>query len=292
MAEGRGGRSHRRESTALRRRQAEVLVNHVAGLSARIVATTYPIYQASDRGTPDALASGVLIELGGARFVVTASHVIRNEQFRELRIATPSELLPIRGDRVVVHREGVEHSDADDIDTTAVRVTSSDWDALPSSAFVQWSDVDHAPQAISRDSFALTGYPVTKQREGLRGTTLSAYAYQAMAKEARIEEYEAERRDPESTLVVGFDRRRLWGPDGLNTAPDMHGMSGSGIWRIGPNAWEATSPPKLSAIVTEWRKRGRHPHILGTRIRPIIAALSAHYPEVRAFVAGELGSSG
>lgn len=292
MAQGRGGRNDRRQSTALRRRQAEVLVNHIAGLSTRIVATTYPIYQASDRGTPDALASGLLIELGGARFVVTASHVIRNEQFRELRIATPSELLPIRGDRVVVHREGVEHSNADDIDITAVRVNSSDWDALPSSAFVRWSDIDHAPPTISRDSFALTGYPVTKQRGSLKGTTLSAYAYQAMAKEARIEAYEAEHRDPESTLVVGFDRRRLWGPDGLNTAPDMYGMSGSGIWRIGPNAWEATSPPKLSAVVTEWQKKGRHPHILGTRIHSIVAALSAHHADVRAFVAGTLGSSG
>jgi hypothetical protein len=290
MAGKKAGKNDRKKITALRRRQAEVLVHHMARLSERVVATTYPIYQASDRGTPDALASALLIELGGARFVVTATHVMRHERVRELRIATPSELLPIRGERVVVHREGENDSATDDIDITAVRVSSSEWDALPSSAFVQWSDIDHARQKASRDSFTLTGYPVSKQRGGLKGTSLSAYAYQAMAKEGRMEAYEAERRDPKSTLVVGFDRRRLWGPDGLSTAPDMYGMSGSGIWRIGPNAWEATSPPKLSAVVTEWRAKGRHPHILGTRIRPIIVALSAHHPDVMEFVTRKLSS--
>ena len=33
---------------------------------------------------------------------------------------------------------------------------------------------------------------------------------------------------------------------------------------------------------------GRHKHILGTRVRPVIAALTQRYSDVRAFVAGNV----
>lgn len=272
-----------RKQTLERRALAERIVEHATALSTKVVAATFPIYQATERGKPDAYGSAVLLALGDTRFVLTATHVLARERVRELGIATGTSLSPLRGDRVRVYREATTLA-GDDIDVTAVRVEGDEWRTVPTDAFAGWDDLDHSPSRHTRDSFALLGYPITKQKGSVSGDRIEAFAYRALGKEATLPAYEAERRDPQSSIMMGLQKNQMWSAEGLSTAPDMYGMSGSGVWRFGPNILAVSTKPRLSGIVVEWREKGRHPHLLGTRIVPIIAALTSSYSDVRRFV--------
>jgi hypothetical protein len=279
----------RSQRDAERRDRASRITGHAATLFGRVIATTFPIYQATDRGSPDAWGSGVLLELGPGRFVLSATHVIRREQDCELRIATGEELSPLKGERLRILREGAEHPGDDDIDVTVIRVNDPVWAFVPSESFAQWSDIDHSAIRPTRDSFALTGYPITKQRNSVKGENVSAFAYRALGKECPLQSYHSERRDPETSIMLGMEKKRMWGPEGHMTAPDMYGISGSGLWRFGPNVMLVTSEPKLSGIVVEWKKKGRNQHILGTRIRTILAAVAMHWDDVQRFIEAQVG---
>jgi hypothetical protein len=88
--------------------------------------------------------------------------------------------------------------------------------------------------------------------------------------------------DPRVGLMMGFDKKRTWGPEGRGTAPDLPGVSGAGLWRFGRYLRHATESGRLAGIVIEWR-RVRHKYVL-TRIRPILAALASRYDDVAEFI--------
>lgn len=282
--------SSRKVRNAAYKSRATEIGTHVAKLSNRVISTTFPIYQASNLGCPDACGSGVLLALGEARFVLTATHVFRTEWQRELRIATGQELLSLKGERVRLFREGAVQPKADDdIDITVVRMNNSVWQALPLESYVQWVDIDHSAIRLTRDSFLLAGYPAKKQG-AVRGNEIAASVYQALCMESLPIAYKAEGRDPNTSIVLGFNERN-WGTEGLETAPYMEGMSGSGMWRLGPKVLAATTDPKLSGIMVECIRKGKHPHVFGTRMRPVLEALVAKYSDVRAFVEARLAGN-
>lgn len=277
-----------RRDTGREREQRKSYALQMAELAARlgdrIEQTTFPVYQADMSGRPDAWGSAVLLKLADAPFMLTATHVAERAHDRNLVVATGSALTPVQGEPTHLYREGIQHERDNDIDVTAIRLTHPSWATVEAKSFLTWEELDHLPSEVTRDAFGLHGYPETKQRGSLQGNQLSAFAYQAVAKESPIEWYRAERRDPVTSLMVGFQRRHMWGPEGKLTAPRMHGMSGSGIWRYGPDIWEARERPRLSAIVIECRDKGERQHFLGTRIGPVLAMLLSRYPDLAAFV--------
>jgi hypothetical protein len=154
--------------------------------------------------------------------------------------------------------------------------------------FLQWSELDHSPPVVTRDAFAVVGYVLSQQKDALKGTELHAWAYRMVALESLQRSYESLGHEAKINLVLGFDKRSMWGPEGQHTAPALYGMSGGGAWRFGRRLRDATAAARLSGIVIEAHSKARHKHILATRIRPIIAALSQQYPDVREFVANSV----
>jgi hypothetical protein len=70
----------------------------------------------------------------------------------------------------------------------------------------------------------------------------------------------------------------------MRNALDLYSVSGGGFWRFGPEMSQATSPPLLSAIGTEWHPKGLHRYVVGTPIWVAVEALARHYADVNAFV--------
>lgn len=109
--------------------------------------------------------------------------------------------------------------------------------------------------------------------------------------ECSLKEYADAGRDPQTNLMIGFDQKDMWGPEGARSSPDLYGASGCGLWRYGRRLRSTTSAPLLSAIAIEWQKKGRQKHILGTRIHVAIGALSEKYPDVQAFVERQIADA-
>ncbi len=270
---------------AAQRQIATELTALAEPLSGRCREVTSCIYR-FDQGKPlEAQGSCVLLELGEGRFLISAAHVLDDRRQHRLVIPTGTKLAGLQGQEVVRVFATAARTDAEDyVDVGVVRLGPDLQAAIPGASFLRWAELDHAPRVPTGDAFCLVGYPLTKQRRALRGTELTAYAYQMAARECPAAVYASTGRNPDHSLMLGFDKRRMWGPEGVREMPDLTGASGCGVWRFGPSLRTATAPPRLAGIAVEWYPKVRKPYILATRISIVIAALVEHYPDVERVV--------
>jgi hypothetical protein len=190
-------------------------------------------------------------------------------------------LQSLGSDVTTISRTGASN---DDIDLAAFRVESARIESWPPDAFVTWTEIDHVYPWPARHAYLVAGYPNSQNRRALNGDELNSLSYRLVARDALPDEYVSVPADPQRHLLVGFDKARVFTTAGRMTAPDPYGLSGCGAWRLGlePDAPEGL--PRLSAIMIEWRRGGRFPHLLGTRIFLLIQALVAKHKDVAAAV--------
>ena len=267
------------------------LARMAESLTERVLAVTFPIYGEDDRGQPDVLGSCVLLLIGDARFLVTAGHVFDLGTTRAMAVGAASGLLPMVGLATRLRSVGSSTTPADDrIDIGIVRVQHPAWEALGVDHFASWDELDGATPVVARHTYTLVGFPNSLNRREVTGSRINAAGYRMAGLECERDAYDAAKIDPESHVMVGFDKKKMLGAEGPRTAPDLYGASGGGLWRFGRRLRGASGPPKLAAIATEWHARGRHRYILGTRIQLIIEALAGKYEDVEKFVTRQLAT--
>lgn len=264
------------------------LTEMAAERTARVLAVTYPIYGEDDRGQPEVLGSCVFLLIGDARFLVTAGHVLDLGMTRAIAVGTATGWLPIVGLPTRLRSVGSSTPAEDHFDIGVVRVQHSAWEALSVDHFASWDELDHFTPVAARQTYTLIGFPNSMNRGEVIGTQIAAAGYRMAALECEREVYEAAEIDPDSHVMLGFDKEKMLDADGPRTAPDLYGSSGCGLWRFGRRLRSTSGPPRLAAIATEWQKRGRHRYVLGTRIQPIVEALIEKYEDVVAFVTNQL----
>lgn len=271
-------------SSALGKNVSADLASIADRLSHRALEVTTPVYRTGDRGIPVSEGTGVLLALGDIRFLLTAAHVLEHLHDGGLTAQAGKFLSYIGGEVTHLHSIPKHPTDEDLVDIRIVRLTGDEWLSAPIERFLRWEELDHEPAVPRRHSFALLGYPWSKQPDGPRGDTMEAYAYRVLGLECEMAVYETLGANPDVALLIGFDKRNTWGPDGQVTAPDLYGASGCGLWRFGRRIRDAVRPPVLSGIGVRWERQKKIKHVRGTRIRPILAAITRQYPDARSIM--------
>jgi len=266
-------------------------MNHAAELitiaevtRAPLLLPTVPIYQGEKRGVPQVAGTGVLVDLAGLRFLLTAGHVLDLRMDGQLVIGLSPELLTLAGDPMRLRTPGLKPGLADRIDIGVVRLSGGPWEEISLDRFLRWEQLDTEIPIVARHSYALVGYPNSMNRTRVTGDRLTAFAISIAGLECTAESYQETGTDPDLNVMVGIDRESLQTVDGQRTGPDLYGSSGGGLWRYGRYIRTSKGPPKLSAIGIEWHRKGRYRHVLGTRITHVLAAIADKYPAVRALV--------
>jgi hypothetical protein len=270
---------------------ARSLIQIAETLSADLLRATIPLYYQGDTGQPELLGSGVLLSLDGIRFLLTAGHVLDHLATTQLTAGVPAGLLTVAGLPTRLRSLGAKSEEDDQIDLGMMRLQGTPWEKLEANNFLTWTELDTAAPTSQRHTYALVGYPVSINKRGLQGGLLTAAAFRVGGIECELSAYEEKGIDPMNHVMVGFDKNAVLGADGPRNAPDLYGASGGGLWRFGRRLRDATQRPKLSAIATEWQKKGRHRYILGTRIQLILEALAEKYPDVGRVVGDHLAAS-
>lgn len=260
---------------------AAELIAMAEATRAPLLAATVPIYQGERRGVPEVAGSGVLVNLAGLRFLLTAGHVLDLHANGQLVVGVSPELLSVAGDPMRLRTPGSTHGLMDRVDVGVVHLRGAPWDAISLDRFLGSERLDLEIPIVAQHSYALVGYPNSINRKGVAGDRLTAVAITIGGLECPTHSYEATHTDPELNVMVGIDRESLWTADGQRTGPDLYGSSGCGLWRYGRHIRTSVGPPKLSAIGIEWHQKGRHRHVLGTRITLVLGAIADKYPAVR-----------
>lgn len=202
------------------RSHASALAARADALSTRIRAVTTPLYTVGGHTKPDAIGTGVLVAIANSRFLITAAHVLDWRLNQPLAAGVNNGLSQLDGDVGRIYAKSATGVADDPVDIGIVRLRGQQWNSIPESAFATWDELDLSLSTPRRHTYGLVGYPLTKQRSSFKGTTLTALAYEMAAIEAPRTVYKALTRDPGINLVLGFDKRRMWGPRGMVEAPD------------------------------------------------------------------------
>jgi len=256
-----------------------VLTDYADRLSGRLLAVTTPVYIPDSREKPSFLASAVFLEIGSARFAISAAHVFDHRQGSNLYVHGRDDLVLLHGDFTRLFRPGVAPKD-DDIDISIVRLSPDIADEIAPDAFLTWKELDHSVPRVTRDIFFTLGYPITKQKNSLQDDAIHAAAFRMAGLECPETAYQSFSLDPRASLMVGFDKKQMWDANGKVTAPNLNGMSGGGVWRVGRKLLAVERDPLLSAIVIQCRQKTTPKHVLATRIQPILGVIASKYPDV------------
>lgn len=246
----------------------------------RIVALTSPLFAPNDRRQPDLVGSGIVLQIGGARLLLTATHV--SERHAGLSLNVGDELILVRGESLVIHTlDSVAGSDEDEIDVLVVRLDAELADRIRSEHVAQLSDIDFSIPEIGRDPFLLVGYPCSRNRDGLVGDEFTARAYPLLMHDGDTPLYAALNADTDSQLVLPFEKKDIWTITGQVSAPDLNGISGGGLWRVPVHDESRIGDTRLAALGIECQAKGRHRHIRATRIRTVLTAVFNSFPDLR-----------
>ena len=274
----------RRKNGANEQRRAVQLIRAAERLSPTLLKFTVPLYQVDEKSRPVLVGSGVLVALAEIRFLLTAGHVFDLNATGQLIVGVSPELFTIAGRPSRWRSIGAVKPSDDKIDIAAIRVEGGPWDALPMDRFLNWQSIDTAIPIAARQSYALIGFPHSVNRKAIHGERIKSAAFRFAGLECEPAAYTDEEVDANQNVMLGFEKNAMWGVEGRRNAPDLYGASGCGLWRFGRRIRGSFRPPKLSAIATEWHPKGKHRHILGTRITFIIGALADKYEDVRRYV--------
>ena len=186
------------------------------------------------KGKPVIVGSGVLLNLPGRAFFVTAGHVI--ESVPLFIFDANRELKPLEG----------EFFKEVNFDLAALPLTGVQQIDFSNNRFFTQADVRTA-QPHSEQYATIVGYPSTKTRI-MEGNFVDTKMY-SMADFVREEK--------NGRLFVKFDKRRVTfeKPRRWITAPDPYGMSGGAIFSVPVLSIAPTfaSGAKLAGIATHWR---------------------------------------
>jgi hypothetical protein len=219
--------------------------------------------------------SAVLIWYRGHRYILSAAHVVELYPDRSYYIGTDTRWVEIDGPfRVPVAPKGGREEDH--FDFAFRRLTPAFANDLDGCVFLSADRVairdDLRFDPPNRSKYLAVGYPLNRFEllRGSRTTVPKNLSFTGAL--ASKEEYLAAKLDPSSHIVTDFDSKRVGGPDGMQSAPSVEGLSGGGMFRFPSiESKGSVALPRLAAITIEHRAESRL--MVGVRIDVILAAI-------------------
>jgi len=228
-------------------------------------------------GDPTPAGSAVLLWHQGARYLVTAAHILDALPPGKSAIGTLTKWALIPGPwRVTDAPRG--NRDLDRFDIAFTKVTDQGAELLDGCEFLDSSMVGDENHVIytghQRSKYVFLGYPLNRfeYRRSIQGT---ATPYQPVASSILLpDKHSSLGVDASTHIACEFDRKSVFSKAGEHSAPKLTGMSGGGAFRYVPlEAPGRIGIPKLAGILVEHDPEGDA--LIATRIELVLRAIQA-----------------
>jgi hypothetical protein len=260
-------------------------------VGARLLRVLAPIYK-EGFNKPELIGTGVLIRLSDQVFLVSAAHVADQITRGPHYFGVAGRLINLPGFRITSPIPASGTREDDPIDLASWVLDPVTQRELASADALAVTDLDAVrPDDIPEGSqYFLNGYPYTRQPRRLEGDEWSAQTLAFITEERPSTEYGAVGRDRAGSVFVSYSKGNFFRYGEKRDGPDLQGVSGGAIWRLGG---PACSPqrPLLTAIATTWRRR-EPLGVVGTRIRVLLRQLSNEFPNIAQAVRAEIAARG
>jgi hypothetical protein len=249
------------------------------------------IYAASDRSRPSLIGSGILLDFGKARFLVTAAHV--HDEYLENKVAlyigaAPLLELPQPFQTTIVPSG---KRDEDRLDIAFVRLPDSLADEISkSSFFLPFTLIDVNDCFKPQAQYMFTGYPASREKTnyGKRKVKPLRFSYTGkVIPPTRMPELGL---FLDAHIAVEFDPEKIF--DEYNkpsSFPSPKGMSGGAVWCGDGNSrlWLTELPVRLVGMGIENPKNQNT--LVAVRIHLVLAAIAAFNSDISQLIPKRIG---
>ena len=273
----------------------EELNRFVLPHTSEISRTTVALFRHAS-GEADHYGSGVLLQVEGMRFLVTAAHVSDEffcERWRQIFFGTPDgdEVIPVITIRYAGSKKRNETNREDDpLDLAVLELRPDIADKLSAfMRFVTLSELELDPDKLKDGRYLVLGYPEFRAEKDEMDQTIVAQILPYFTGLYDMERDPAPNISPADHLVLDVNRRDEAGGAGDRLDLDQaHGISGGGMWRILDEDQPIESldwrQAKLVGIITDRsvpKVMGPVQYLRGTKIKRVINFIYDGWPELR-----------
>ena len=247
-------------------------------------------------GEGDHYGSGVLPQVDGTRFLVTAAHVSDEffcERWKQIFFGTPDgdELIPVITVRYARSKKRIDPNREDDpLDLAVYELRPDIADRLSAfMRFVTLSDLALDPDKLRDGRYLALGYPGFRAEKDEMDQTVEAQILSYFTRLYDMERNPAPNISPADHLVL--DVNRTDEPEGAGDRLDLDqtgGISGGGMWRLLDENQPIESldwrQAKLAAIITDRsvpEVMGPVQYLRGTKIKRAINLIYEGWEDLR-----------
>lgn len=252
----------------------------------RAARSVVPLYGTEERSTRYVVGSGVLVRIEKSAFLITAAHVLDEQQLVRTNIEVPGRnaLLPLGGQalKTPLPVSGRREDDLIDIGILPLQQKVVD-ELLAHFSFLDVQQLDPSDVPGTQTLYTFVGY-ASSQHEGPRGSVLTIEPVRYTSGPLPPDQY-PKGFQLETHASIDFDAKRMVArTERVQTPPDPHGVSGGGVFRVG--AWDeiiaGTNAERLVGVAIEMRKQ--EGCLLGTRIAIPLEMIRAQFPGLSASI--------
>lgn len=227
------------------------------------------------------IGTGVFIHILNRYFLVSASHVFDDYENLQIPIEKHSSKLMHPGGTTYINRSDDRNKDFIDIGFLELDQASIA-DILITYKFANEENILLDHRFENQPYYTFLGYPTTLSKISQSRNSFHSVPFFHMSTPANNIQYTKLNRDSTVNIITSYDKRKsfLVKSKSFGTGPDLHGISGCGLWFTDPmNVFANSSKPKLVAIMTDWPIKDRT-KIIGTRIDIVIKSITSIFNTV------------
>jgi hypothetical protein len=244
----------------------------IDGIAASVRRATLPLFKPDGRREPTLVGCSVAVSHGDDFFLLTARHVVVDLKMTDFHVWTPGAWIVASGR---VARTDPDGRKPDRLDAAVIHLDGSVVNEHLRANALSIDDLDHAPVLQPDQVMMLVGYPGGEVQVPAKNTVSPTY-FQWVGPSASYPAYARRGRSEKTHALFEFDRAQaVHNTKGRHPGPDMHGASGSGIWRLLPDS-EGLKRRRLAlvtAIFTDYEGRA----IIGTRVGVHLALVAKYF---------------
>ena len=246
-------------------------------------------------GEADHFGSGVLLQVEGTRFLVTAAHVSDEffcERWRQIFFGTPNDddLIPVITVRYCRSKKRTDLNREDDpLDLAVLELRPDIADKLSAfMRFVTLRELELDPDKLKDGRYLVLGFPEFRAEKDEMDQTIVAQNVPYFTGLYDMERFPAPNISTADHIVLDVNRMdEARGGDRLDL-DQTHGISGGGMWRVLDENQAIESldwrQAKLAGIVTDRSDpdvMGPVQYLRGTKIKRVINFVYEGWPELR-----------
>jgi hypothetical protein len=236
-----------------------------------------PLFEEDDRGRPLVRGSGCVLRLGGESFLLTAGHVLFDPKpATNLYTFVQRHVVPLNGEMIAAAAAEIEGRPSDKYDLGIVRLEG---DLLPAT-YVLPSGMSSTPRFRTGQPLVFSGWPASRSKASVPRKRVHGDLSSLTLPALEEKRYEALELNPAVHIAARVDLNDLHTVgDRRVGAPELHGISGGGVFRAIPTVDRLSQATELIGIIVGFAD-DRRTCLYGVRLNLFLSYLAAQHPEL------------